>query len=114
MELTHTVRVGDQKGWKKLLKMRTNVLVLFLNGQKYLSDFLPICKQVVKKVMGKGTMAYVDCQFNDSKKLCKNLIIQPNPCKPKHYNNRTFHKDYDRLLQGKSLWAFTPTHPLIM
>ncbi len=39
-----------------------------------------IYEQVAKKVTGKGTMAYVDCQSRYSKKLCKNLIIQPNPC----------------------------------
>ncbi len=66
-----------------------NILVLFVNGQKHLSDFLPIYEQVAKKVMGKGTMAYINCQFNDSKKLCKNLKIRPNPCKLKHYKDGT-------------------------
>lgn len=106
MDLTHTVTVGDQKEWKKLLKTRTNVLALFANGEKHLSDFLPVYEQVAKKMRGKGTMAYVDCNSKDGKKLCKNLKIRPNPFQLKHYKDGTFHKEYDRLLQEKSLRAF--------
>ncbi len=106
VDLTHTVTVGDQKEWKKLLKTRTNVLALFANGQKHLSDFLPVYEHVAKKIKGKGTLAYVDCETKDGKKLCKNLKIRPNPFEIKHYKDGTFHKDYDRLLQEKSLGAF--------
>ena len=104
--LKHAVEVHDQKEWKKLLKTRTNVLALFANAEDGISDFLPKYDKVAGVIKGKGTMVYVDCQPKDGKKLCKHLKIKPSPFVMKHYKDGSFHKDYDRLLQEKSLLGF--------
>lgn len=100
------VTISDLKEWKKLLKTRKNVLGLFSNGENSVSNFLPIYDRVASKVMGTGTLVYVDCSLKDSKKLCKQLKVKPSLFEIKHYKDGTFHKDYDRLLQEKSLLQF--------
>ena len=106
VELQQTVTVSDHKEWKKLLKTRTNVLALFSAGEKHVADFLSVYDRVAGRMRGKGTMVYVDCQTKEGKKLCKNLKIKPNQFEMKHYKDGTYHKDYDRLLQEKSLVSF--------
>ena len=104
-DLKHAVTVSDHKAWKKLLKTRTNVLALFASGQKQVGDFLSVYDRVAGKIMGKGTLVFLDCA-KDSKKLCKTLKVKPEPFMLKHYKDGSFNKDYDRLLQEKSLLSF--------
>ena len=98
--------VSDYKDWKKLLKTRTNVLALFANGEKSAQNFLPVYEKVAYEIRGQGTLVFVDCQTKDGKKLCRNLKIKPALFELKHYKDSTFHKDYDRLLQEKSILSF--------
>lgn len=102
----HLTVVSDLKEWKKLLKTHTNVLSLFTNGEKHITSFLPTYDKVAGQIRGKGTMVYIDCTTKDGKKLCKNLKIKPNPFVMKHYKDGQFNKDYDRLMQEKSLYGF--------
>ena len=104
--LKHINTVSDHKAWKKLLKTRTNVLVLFANGEKNAQGFLPVFEKVAYEVRGQGTLVFIDCQSKDGKKLCRNLKIKPAMFELKHYKDGAFLKDYDRLLQEKSLISF--------
>lgn len=104
--LKHVLTISDQKEWKKILRTNKNVLALFTSGDKSVSDFLPTFDKVSNRIRGKGTLVYVDCTTKDGKKLCKNLKIKPDPFLLKHYKEGAYHKDYDRLLQEKSLYAF--------
>ena len=104
--LKHVNTVSDHKAWKKLIKTRTNVLALFANGEKNAASILPIFEKVAYEVRGQGTLLFVDCKSKDGKKLCRNLKINPALFELKHYKDGTFHKDYDRLLQEKSLISF--------
>ncbi len=101
-----TLSVSDQKEWKKLLKTHTNILALFTSGDKQVADFLPTFEKVADQIRGKGTLVYVDCSSKDGKKLCKNLKIKPNQFVLKHFKDGVFNKDYDRLMQEKSLYSF--------
>ena len=100
------VTVSDQKEWKKVLKTRTNVLALFANGEKSVASYLPMYEAVADRIRGKGTLVYVDCTSKDGKKFCKNLKIKANPFVLKHYKDGKFNKDYDRLLNEKSMNSF--------
>ena len=100
------VSVSDQKEWKKLLKTRTNVLALFTNGEKHVASLLPTFDNVADRIRGKGTLVYIDCTTKDGKKFCKNLKIKANPYVLKHYKDGKFNKDYDRLLNEKSMYSF--------
>ena len=97
--------VSDLKEWKKLIKTRNNVLALFANGKQYVSDILPMFDKVAGKMKGKGSLVFVDCS-SDAKKMCKNLKVKPSLYVLKHYRNGAFHKDYDRLMEEKSMVSF--------
>uniref|UniRef100_A0A915PF60 Thioredoxin domain-containing protein n=1 Tax=Setaria digitata TaxID=48799 RepID=A0A915PF60_9BILA len=56
--------------------------------------------------MGEGTVAQINCNDNDMKKLCKKLKVTPSPYILKHYQNGEFHKDYDREINAKSMYRF--------
>lgn len=103
--LKNTVRASELKEWKKLLKTRNNVLALFANGQNSVSEFLPMYEKVASNMRGKGTLVFVDCA-GDAKKMCKNLKMRPSPYILKHYRDGSFHKDYDRLMEEKSMLGF--------
>lgn len=98
------LEVDELKQWKKLVRTRTNVLALFTAGKKYVEEFLPVFERVAETVKGKGTLAYIDC--SDSKKMCKTLKAKPKTFILKHYQEGKFLKNYDRLLQEKSLFNF--------
>jgi thiol-disulfide isomerase/thioredoxin len=103
--LKNAITVSDLKEWKKLLRSRNNVLALFANGKKYVSDMLPVFEEVASNTRGRGTLLFVDCSA-DGKKMCKNLKVKPSLYAMKHYKNGAFHKDYDRLLEVKSMISF--------
>lgn len=103
--LRNAVTVSDLKEWKKLLKTRNNVLALFANGKKYVSDILPMFETVASNIRGKGSLLFVDCSA-EAKKMCKNLKIKPSLYALKHYKDGAFHKDYDRLIDEKSMLSF--------
>lgn len=103
--LKNAVSVSQLKEWKKLLKTRNNVLALFANGKKDVADFLPMFEKVASNIRGRGSLAFVDCS-SDAKKMCRNLKIKPSPYALKHYKDGSFHKDYDRLLEEKSMLSF--------
>ncbi len=103
---TGALVVSDLKEWKKLLKTHTNVLALFSNGDKAVANFLPTFDKVSASIRGKGTLVSIDCSAKDGKKICKNLKVKPSPYILKHFKDGSYHKDYDRLLQEKSLQSF--------
>ena len=105
-DLKYVKGVSDHKEWKKLLKTRTNVLALFSNGESSVQNILPVFEKVAYAVRGQGTLLYVDCKSKEGKKLCKNLKVRPAMFELKHYKDGSFHKDYDRLLQEKSITSF--------
>ena len=98
--------VSDLKEWKKVIKTRNNVLALFADGKKPVSDYLALFENVAGEVRGKGTLVFVDCS-DDAKKMCKKLKVQrTNGYAFKHYKSGSFHKDYDRLMEVKSMISF--------
>lgn len=97
--------VSDLKEWKKLLKTRNNVLALFADSKNSVSDFLPMLEKVAQEVRGKGTLVFIDCSA-EAKKMCKNLKMKPTPFALKHYKDGKFNKDYDRLMEEKSMASF--------
>ena len=103
--LKNTLTVSELKEWKKLLKTRNNVLALFANGKNSVADFLPMFEKVASNMRGKGTLAFVDCAA-EGKKMCKNLKLKPSPYALKHYRDGSFHKEYDRLMEEKSMLGF--------
>ena len=98
-------KVEDMKAFKKLIKTRLNVLVLFSSGDQSVKKFYPVFDKVATAMAGQGTMIYVNCK--DKKKMCKNLKVFPEKeFLLKHYMNGEFHKDYDRSFTEKSLTGF--------
>ncbi|CAG0899562.1 unnamed protein product [Cyprideis torosa] len=96
----------DFKDFKKILKTRKNVLVLFADSQKSGERLLGVCREVALAIKGSGSILYVNCANSDSKKLCKKIKVNPNPVELKHYKDGEFHKDYDRREDVKPMINF--------
>ncbi|XP_068632672.1 protein disulfide-isomerase A5 [Battus philenor] len=88
--------IDDIKDFKKLLRTKTNVLILFLNVPKSHS-IVDVFKETADAMKGQATLVLIDCNNSDSKKLCKKLKVdQSKPYFIKHYKDGEYHKDYDR------------------
>ncbi|XP_052805194.1 protein disulfide-isomerase A5-like [Mya arenaria] len=96
--------VDDLKEFKKLLRTKTNLLVIYAKSGNAASKSMSLFESVAEEVKGKGTLAFVDC--SDAKKLCKNLKATPSPLELRHYKDGDFNKNYDRKMVQKSLVNF--------
>ncbi|XP_075990887.1 protein disulfide-isomerase A5 [Anticarsia gemmatalis] len=89
--------IGDIKEFKKLLRTKTNVLILFVNEPKASASVTDVFKGTADAMKGQATLAIIDCNSGEGKKLCKKLKIgSDKPYSIKHYKDGDFHKDYDR------------------
>lgn len=96
----------NEKDFKKLLRTKNNVLVLFIAGFKDNQGVLKVFRDTSEAVKGLGTHVVIDCTTNDLRKLCKKLKIIPEPYAIKHYKDGEFHKDYDRQITVTSMSNF--------
>lgn len=79
---------------------------MFANGLDGVKSTYNLVAEAGQLAQGIGTVALVNCQEDDGKKLCKKLKISPKPFILKHYHNGEYHKDYDRMLLAKSMHKF--------
>ncbi|EFO27312.1 hypothetical protein LOAG_01176 [Loa loa] len=109
-EGNYVVTINDQKDYKKLLRVHKNVLILFFNSSMdkniQLKKVVKTTMEAAKQAMGQGTVAQINCNDGEVKKLCKKLKITPKPYILKHYQNGEFHKDYDRRINTNSMYRF--------
>lgn len=98
--------ISEYKDFKKLLRTKTNVLVLFTSNIKQTAEQVRVFKETAETVKGTGTMVLMDCSLADKKKLCKKLKVNPTPYILKHYKDGDFHKDYDRQMAVGSMVNF--------
>lgn len=98
--------IAEYKDFKKLLRTKTNVLVLYYNNAKQAAEQIKVFKETAEIVKGTGTMVLMDCSAADKKKLCKKLKVSPSPVILKHYKDGDFHKDYDRQMSVTSMVNF--------
>lgn len=96
----------NEKEFKKVLKTKNNVLVLFAAGLRDNQAVLKVVRESSEAVKGLGTMVVIDCSTGELKKLCKKLKVVPEPYAIKHYKDGEFHKDYDRQLTVTSISNF--------
>ncbi|CAG0921552.1 unnamed protein product [Notodromas monacha] len=97
--------ISDHKDFKKILRTKTNVLLLFVESTRSAKPLISICQDVASKVKGSGSIFLVNCG-GDGKKLCKKHKVDPSPTIMKHYKDGDFHKDYDRKENVQSLTNF--------
>lgn len=102
--------IVDHKDFKKLLRSKNNVLVMFVAANsRETAAHVRSFREAAQLVKGIGTMALIDCSAGgDVAKLCKKIKLPTTkaPTVLKHYKNGEFHKDYDRQLQVSSLVTF--------
>lgn len=105
---SHTIEnLQNEKEFKKLLKTKNNILVIFTNNNnKENQNVLKIFRESSDSIKGLGTMVAIECTAGDLKKLCKKLKIVPEPYVIKHYKDGEFHKDYDRAISVSSITNF--------
>ncbi|XP_069052507.1 protein disulfide-isomerase A5 isoform X2 [Lepisosteus oculatus] len=110
-------KVSDHKDFKKLLRTRTNVLILYTNSASSGESQLKLLSNVAQAVKGEGTIAWVNCGDSESRKLCKKMKVDPSSKRSGaemiHYKDGTFHTEYNRPETFKSMVAFLrdPTGP---
>ena len=98
------IKVEDIKGFKKLLRTRTNILCVFTKDEAAVRPSMDLYAEVADEVKGIGTMALVNC--GAAKKMCKKLKVTPAPVEVKHYKDGAFSQNYDRketVKVGKSI-----------
>ncbi|GAB6019292.1 hypothetical protein CHUAL_000887 [Chamberlinius hualienensis] len=96
--------ISDIKDFKRILRTKTNVLVLFANNANNAANVLNVFANVADVIKGEGTSVFVDC--SNAKKLCKKLKISPETYILKHYKDGEFNKDYDRKETVQSMVTF--------
>lgn len=104
---SHTIEnLQNEKEFKKLLKTKNNILVIFMSSNKEHLNLLKIFRESSDLIKGLGTLVAIECATGDLKKLCKKLKIVPEPYVIKHYKDGEFHKDYDRAISVSSITNF--------
>ncbi|KAL0902335.1 hypothetical protein ABMA27_000231 [Loxostege sticticalis] len=99
--------VNDLKEFKKLLRTKTNVMVLFVNVPKSSQLVADVFKDTADAMKGQATLVMIDCSNSETKKLCKKLkVATDKPYYIKHYKDGDFHKDYDRSETVSSMSNF--------
>uniref|UniRef100_A0A665WHT2 Protein disulfide-isomerase A5 n=1 Tax=Echeneis naucrates TaxID=173247 RepID=A0A665WHT2_ECHNA len=103
-------KVSDHKDFKKLLRTRTNVLVLYTKTATSGDSHLKLLSDVAQTVKGQGTIAWVNCGDSEGRKLCKKVKVDPSSkrggAELLHYKDGTFHTEYQRPATFKSMVAF--------
>ncbi|XP_066543542.1 protein disulfide-isomerase A5 [Amia ocellicauda] len=103
-------KVSDHKDFKKLLRTRTNVLILYTKSATSGDGQLKLLSDVAQAVKGQGTIAWVNCGDSEGRKLCKKMKVDPSSKKGGaemlHYKDGTFHTEYNRPETFKSMVAF--------
>ncbi|XP_055709499.1 protein disulfide-isomerase A5 [Phlebotomus papatasi] len=98
--------IADIKDFKKLLRTKNNVLVLFLASTKDNQPTIKVFREAAEVIKGQGTLALFDCSNSEVKKICKKFKVSPDPFVLKHFKDGEFHKDYDRKLAVNSFVNF--------
>ncbi|XP_060077241.1 protein disulfide-isomerase A5-like [Ylistrum balloti] len=98
------MEIDDLKELKKLVRTKTNLLIIFAKSEKAISNSMSLFNDVATEMKGKATLALVDC--SESKKLCKNQKASPSPMELKHFKDGSFNKEYDRKMVKKSMVNF--------
>ncbi|XP_078538157.1 protein disulfide-isomerase A5 [Lissotriton helveticus] len=103
-------KIGDHKDFKKLLRTRNNVLVLYSKSAAAADRPLKLLSDVSQAVKGIATVSWVDCGDTESRKLCKKVKVDPsskeNGMELFHYKDGVFHTEYNRPETLKSIVAF--------
>uniref|UniRef100_A0A674CZ10 Protein disulfide isomerase family A, member 5 n=1 Tax=Salmo trutta TaxID=8032 RepID=A0A674CZ10_SALTR len=71
-------KVSDHKDLKKLLRTRTNVLVLYTKSATSGDSKFKLLSDVAQVVKGQGTIAWVNCGDSEGRKLCKKVKVDPS------------------------------------
>ncbi|NP_001017340.1 uncharacterized protein LOC550094 precursor [Xenopus tropicalis] len=103
-------KIDDHKDFKKLLRTRNNVLVLYSKSASAAEQQLKFLSNIAQDVKGRATVSWIDCGDAEGRKLCKKLKVdpskKPNGVELLHYKDGTFHTEYNRPNTHKSLIAF--------
>lgn len=99
-------KVDNIKDFKKLLRTRINVLVLFGTSESAINSQMNIFGDAAIESKGIATLLRVDCSTKEGKKLCKKQKAKPDPTLIQHYKDGEYSTDYERKFTVKSISAF--------
>ena len=96
--------VDDVKELQRILKLRTNVMVVATKSGSPSKDVSLILNEVAKEMKGIADLVTVDC--SQAKKVCKKFKFTPQKVELYHFSDAKFNKVYDRPVRTKSLINF--------
>ncbi|KAM4626318.1 protein disulfide-isomerase A5 [Discoglossus pictus] len=103
-------KINEHKDFKKLLRTRNNVLVLYSKSAQAAERQLKLLSDVAQDVKGRATISWIDCGDPEGRKLCKKMKVdlsaKSNGVELLHYKDGTFHTEYSRPGTHKSMVAF--------
>jgi len=99
-------KVENIKAFKKLLRTKTNILVMFAKNEDAAKKNFGVYGDAAAKSKGIGTLAWVDCSDKDGKKLCKNQKMKPDSIEVVHFKDGENAGAYERKFSAKSISAF--------
>ncbi|XP_077966473.1 uncharacterized protein LOC120341795 [Styela clava] len=102
----HVQKVDNIKDFKKILRTRINVLVLFSSSGSAANSVMDVFGEAAIASKGTATLIEVDCSTKEGKKLCKKQKAKPDPTVIQHYKDGEYSADYDRKFSVKSILAF--------
>ncbi|CAI9531853.1 unnamed protein product [Staurois parvus] len=70
-------KINDHKDFKKLLRTRNNVLVLYSQSAHGAERQLKLLSDVAQDVKGRATVSWIDCGDPEGRKLCKKIKVDP-------------------------------------
>ncbi|CAK8672303.1 unnamed protein product [Clavelina lepadiformis] len=98
--------IDNMKSFKKLLRTKTNVLVMFADNEKSAEKKFTIYGEAALASKGTATLAWIDCSNKEGKKICKKQKANPAPVEIQHYKDGEFSAIYERKFSVKSIVGF--------
>jgi len=99
-------KIADTKAFKKLLRTKKNVMTLFAKDEKTATKQFSLLGEVALKAKGIGTLAWINCNDKDGKKLCKKYKYGTTSYDLVHFKDGEFSSVYDRKMTALSMYAF--------
>lgn len=102
------IQFKDDKSHKKILKSRSNVLILYMQSSKSVpSDVLKMLTLAAPEVVGTATLGIADCSKKKLKRTCKSKgKLKKQKWVLRHFTAGVYDFDYNRRIKKESLVEF--------
>ena len=79
------IPLANHKEFKKLLRSKTNMMVIFVADVKKPADVSAVVGEASSKVRGLATCITIDCITKEDRKICKKMKVRADSYLLRHY-----------------------------